>query len=369
MRIPSGQDSRRGDVAAAVWLFLVLCMAVSAAPAFANGTKPLLKASATDDSLPGVPIPPSPFSDSVDEVSDPDDVFSVALQPGQTLQVTVQLTSGTGDLDVALYPPGTTSIEGLENAVAVSRNEGRASESANYTVPAGAGGVYYLDIYSYEGASGYTLTWSVTGLEPALDEVRLGISVGPSVVAYRGTVTIRGKLTDAQGSALGGRTLQLQRSIDGETWRLHGSYRPVSGNNYAVKVQLSRRTYFRWRFAGDSRYDVATSRRVYATSKASLTPPSYPSVVRYGRTINFGGYLKPQHSGGTVRVTLQYYRGGRWVDLNPITCTVSTYSSYSRYRGVDRFSGNGRFKVRARAYFKDADHAATYSAWRYFTVQ
>ena len=67
-------------------------------------------------------------------------------------QITVTMTaSADEDFDIALWPPGTTDLSDLANAVAVSRNAG-SNESYAYTVPAGADGTYYIDVWSFSSA-------------------------------------------------------------------------------------------------------------------------------------------------------------------------------------------------------------------------
>ena len=112
-----------------------------------------------DNGIPGVPIPPSPISDSLQFYFDDDDVFSVSLADGQ--QIVASLTGQAGtDFDLYLYPPGSTDFSSAPVAVAAG---GAYPEKINFIVPAGAGGTYYVRA-AYPGytlGGTYTLTYSI----------------------------------------------------------------------------------------------------------------------------------------------------------------------------------------------------------------
>ncbi|MDZ4178341.1 MAG: cell wall-binding repeat-containing protein [Coriobacteriia bacterium] len=110
-----------------------------------------------NNDIPGVSIPPSPVSGSLDEVTDRDDVYSVYLRAGQTINTSLTGAPGT-DFDMALYAPGTTTIvDGTSVAVAQSSEY---PDQLSYT--AQNAGTYYLRVYSYSGSGAYTLTYSLS---------------------------------------------------------------------------------------------------------------------------------------------------------------------------------------------------------------
>ncbi len=65
---------------------------------------------ATDDEIPGDPLPSSPVADSLTGVTDQDDVFSFSLQAGDEVTFVLPEPPGGRDFDLALYGPGATSI-------------------------------------------------------------------------------------------------------------------------------------------------------------------------------------------------------------------------------------------------------------------
>lgn len=319
--------------------------------------------------LPGAPLPPSPIEGFLDGEQGDEDVFNVVLAPGQTLDVSLSLTTGTGDLDMALFPPGTTDISSLANAVATSRISGRVTEHIAYTVPRGRGGTYYLDVWPYAGASGYSLTWNISGgggtaslfCEPA---------VSSSVVAFGKSVFIGCSLRDAL-APVAGLALFLEESDDGSTWRMRSMHVTDASGSCVVPVSVDRRTYLRWRYPGDATYAAMTSDRVTVTPKVRISPPSIPATMRSGpngKWFSFSGTIEPRHRSGTLRIYYEVYEDGRWKKWFWKNLSVSDDGAVTRYRGKQWIWVDMRYRMRARMYFKDHDHAATYSSWRYFTM-
>lgn len=102
-----------------------------------------VSAAALDDEIPGVAAPPSPIVDTVDDTSDFDDVYQLALVAGQILAVSLTGPAGT-DFDAYLYPPGSTSVS-TDEPVAGATGQEYPDEFA-YVVP--TSGTYYLDANS-----------------------------------------------------------------------------------------------------------------------------------------------------------------------------------------------------------------------------
>lgn len=115
-----------------------------------------------DDYIPGVALPASPVSGSLNEVTDWDDVYSVYLRAGDTLNLSLNGAGGT-DYDLYLFAPGATDT--YEDApVALSENSSYP-ETISYVAP--APGTYYVDVCQFEGSASYTLTWSIDRFIPA----------------------------------------------------------------------------------------------------------------------------------------------------------------------------------------------------------
>jgi len=87
--------------------------------------------------------------------SDLDDVYQLFVSSGGHL--TVSMNGSGGDADLYLYPPGTTDVN-TDPAYAVSADSSN-TEFIQLTVP--SGGFWYVDVFSYAGATDYSLTLSV----------------------------------------------------------------------------------------------------------------------------------------------------------------------------------------------------------------
>ncbi|MEL7667434.1 MAG: cell wall-binding repeat-containing protein [Actinomycetota bacterium] len=111
---------------------------------------------AADDDLPGVAMPASPITGTLSEAADYDDVYAVYLNTGQSITVALK-GPGNADFDLYLYPPGSTDM--MVDPLAADSSASGSVELLNYT--AEGPGTYYLDVYAYSGAGGYTLAWRV----------------------------------------------------------------------------------------------------------------------------------------------------------------------------------------------------------------
>lgn len=124
-----------------------------------GGGSAALRALDADDTIPGsVSLPGSPFSRTLDFVSDPTDVYTVPLAAGTRLTVLLQ---GPAQLscEAYLYDPF------VLDADVVSASAGTIGDTypkmMTFDVPAGAGGDYHLAIDAWSGSGTYTVTyWS-----------------------------------------------------------------------------------------------------------------------------------------------------------------------------------------------------------------
>lgn len=138
----SGSRATMGVRAALAVLLAAVMLPVGAVPAMG----------AADDDFPGVPIMASPIVGTLDEDTDFDDVFSVYLNAGQSITAALK-GPGDADFDLYLYPPGSTDM-----AAPIDGSTWKGSvELLNYT--AETSGVYYLEVYAYDGSGSYTLAW------------------------------------------------------------------------------------------------------------------------------------------------------------------------------------------------------------------
>jgi len=127
--------------------------------------RPARLAATSYDTIAGASVRTLPFTESglsLDELTNPDDIFAVYLTAGQT--ISVQLTaSPSNDYELYLFPPGTTTV--VNPSAAVDWSEGSVSdESLLYT--ARVTGYYYIDAYAWAGTGPYTLSASLATPDP-----------------------------------------------------------------------------------------------------------------------------------------------------------------------------------------------------------
>jgi len=94
-------------------------------------------------------------SGQVDD-SDFDDVFRILVEAGQ--QLAILMSGNGGDPDLYLYPPDTTDVM-TDIPYAASTSLGN-SESIHVTIP--ASGYWFVDVYSFDGATNYEVTVNVS---------------------------------------------------------------------------------------------------------------------------------------------------------------------------------------------------------------
>jgi subtilisin family serine protease len=109
-----------------------------------------------DGEIPGVPLPPSPVVGNVAWRVDRDDVFSIAVNQGESLRVVAAGVPGMGPR-LSLYPPGAHWLEG-SRPVATSV-VGAGGNTLTYC--AETSGTYYLDVGAAGANGSYRLTWDV----------------------------------------------------------------------------------------------------------------------------------------------------------------------------------------------------------------
>ncbi len=152
-----------------------VCLKAYTTSATPNPTPSPTPTPGSDDDIPGVAIPASPFSGSPSQSTDLDDVFRVALTSGQTLQASITGSSGS-DFRLYLYAPGNASVKDPATPYLVAASGGDYPRSLSYK--ATATGTYYVDAYAAVGAGSYSVTYSITS----------GDTVGPRCAAKNVTV-------------------------------------------------------------------------------------------------------------------------------------------------------------------------------------
>ncbi|SFT10269.1 S8 family serine peptidase [Paenibacillus sp. BC26] len=104
--------------------------------------------------IPGMSLIDTSVTGKLDQASDPNHVYSVELNAGETATFTLTGEEGT-DFDLILYDDSATTVQSKEGAVAFSETADTSSESITYR--ATKAGTYYVNIYAVKSAGAYTL--------------------------------------------------------------------------------------------------------------------------------------------------------------------------------------------------------------------
>jgi hypothetical protein len=175
---------------------------------------------------------------------------------------------------------------------------------------------------------------------------------------FRAAAMLGGRLVDAEGAGLGGRTLRvvsrpsrgaLRRAhIDSVKTGEHGGFmlRLASGTSRRVSVA----------FAGEARFEPATRRPLTLRVRGGIELHAAPHSLRTGEAVRFGGRVRTRGAPLPRRgklVAIQYFERAarRW---RPVLVTRSDHSG--RFRASYRFryvSGNASIRLRAVALAED----------------
>jgi hypothetical protein len=193
----------------------------------------------------------------------------------------------------------------------------------------------------------------------------LKVSTRTAVVAYGGTAVLTIHMT-IDGLNAAKAPLRVQWSANKKTWKnLSACVTGLSGS-VTVKVKPSVKTYYRVHFAGNVATRATTSTAVVVTPQVLLGAPVAAATVRHAVAFTVSGILKPRHAVGShvVRVYCYRLKAGRWVYVRAYLARTIAFSTYSKYTVRISLSVAGQWRLRAYAP-ADAQHAATWSAYRY----
>lgn len=328
-----------------------------------------------DDDIPGVPLPASPVTGTLDPITtnDWDDVYSVPLKFNELLTVSMTGAPRT-DFELWLWKPGSKTVyaENYQSyVVQASSNEGTSTESFIY--PAATTGTFYLDVLAYptSAAGAYTLTWKKTQL-PTPDVT----FTAPPTTAWGGSASIAGTIT-LGGEPLAGTGVLVQAKPYGATgWTTVSpltdspSLETTADGTFSFSVKPAKQTLYRvvaWP-SSEVGWQYSSARTV--TPKAYLTTPYTASTQYLNRTFSVTGYLKPRHAAGSKPVRVNCYRleSGAYKLRKTVYATAADYSSYTKYSVRTALPYRGTWKL--VAYVPgDSLHAATYSAARIISVR
>lgn len=168
---------------------------------------PLAWAAPLSDTIPGGPLPASPWTSSLNAATLPRAVCNVTLVAGETLKLSLStdpaVASMDCDLDLYLYGPGTTAgpVDHTK-AIAKAVLPIYYPETITYTAP--VSGTYYVEVLAFRGSGPAILTWSVVPeplipvyrfynarsgthfYTPSYDEKNMVLARWPNVFSFEG---------------------------------------------------------------------------------------------------------------------------------------------------------------------------------------
>lgn len=330
-------------------------------------------AAATDDDIPGVPIPASPFSDTLQAPEfgspggDPMDVYSVPLTAGQSFYVEEEAADNL--FFMLLFSPGTTSINS-ESAFDNLVGMGFPGEGGGLMYVAEQTGTYYLAVLDFSdpvlaSPAAYTLTYGYPAKAPVITT-----GFASRNLPYGGSTTVTGTVS-FEGAPLGDTTVVLLSKVYGAAdWSYSRDVTTTSEGTYIFTLKPSTRTAYMLFSMGDFEYKDAATTPAWVYVKPQVGNPGAPSVMYVNRAASVWAFLKPRHTAGSYPVRIYKYRyvNGAWKSYGYVTAKAANYSSYTKATASVKLPYRGRWRL--RAYHADGGHLATYSSgYDYVTVK
>jgi sugar lactone lactonase YvrE len=197
----------------------------------------------------------------------------------------------------------------------------------------------------------------------------------PASCAYGGPATLSGTLKTSAGTPIPGRTVSLQYSTDGVTWKAAWNIVTSAAGGFTAKVAPTRKTYYRVRFAATG-YPSCVSPTRSILPRVYLTVPTAPAVAYRNTAFTSYGFLKPKHTAGTYPVQIMAYQYVRqtngtyaWVWRKNVTARAYDYLTYTKYQASLSLPYAGSWRITAR-HLADTTNSDTYAGvWKYLTVR
>ncbi|TDB39490.1 MAG: hypothetical protein D9V44_00530 [Actinobacteria bacterium] len=205
----------------------------------------------SDGNVPGTRLASQMVTGTVDPVDDPDDVYRIPLEVGQTLTVTVTVDPWGESIGLGVLPPRWNNAGTWEQTEDIwfcaDGTFGHGSRVTHYIhVVEGedVSGDYYLDVYAPDVAVGYTLEWEV------LPQLAPGAPLPPSPVVsevatktvyemrLRAGDTFRGSIDASPGAEIGGRLYAPDGSV---AWENEGLADPKT---FSYVTPVAREGYY-----------------------------------------------------------------------------------------------------------------------------
>ncbi|HET6351615.1 MAG TPA: hypothetical protein VFG89_05750 [Coriobacteriia bacterium] len=192
---------------------------------------------------------------------------------------------------------------------------------------------------------------------------------GSMTVSYNTPTSVKITVTKPDGSSVGtGTAIGLQVSSDGVAWSNEGTVTTSAGEASITVPPLAAKRYIRFTYDGTDELPATVSKVMSLTPRVALGAPVAPKTMRYYKSYSVYGSLRPQHSGGTVRIYKYKKVSGNWKRYGYVNARVYKYGDYSRYRANVKLTSKGSWRLRAYEN-PDSKHAETWSGYDYVTVK
>jgi hypothetical protein len=194
----------------------------------------------------------------------------------------------------------------------------------------------------------------VTPAPPAA--TTLTLVAAPTSVLYGGTVTLTGRLQEADSAGIADETVTVERRPKGTTtWTTLTTVTTASDGTFDPSPQVTPQvhTQYRLRHPATPFYAASTSPTATVLVGVRLTARLNPTSMTLGRTATISGQVVPTHRGQRIR--LQYKQGQSWR-----TAQTRTLPATGRYSFALRPRGTGTSWWRIHK-ASDADHVGAIS--------
>lgn len=308
-----------------------------------------------DEEVPGIALPASGSTASLNPYGDQDDFYAVDLTEGQKFSAKLTGAAGT-DFNLWLYPPETTMT--VASPVVWGSHHAIYPESFTYVVP--ATGTYYLDVEAKYGSGSYTLSHK-TATATADDDIA-GLPLPASPLA--GWLDSYGDSDDVFGVAIGaGESLRFKltgpATADYDVY-VFGPDAPSvfaaepdfptateppseTSNESGLFTPSAEATYYVDMYSafGSGSYSFS-----YSVGEQSVLKFAGPTVIPFGGVASFSGSLTETdttpRAGEQVRFQRRPYGSSTWTTV--ATASVDASGAYS-------FSAKPAIRTDYRAYF------------------
>lgn len=196
----------------------------------------------------------------VDYQTDKFDVYSVKLFDGEAVTFTLDSQVTKSSCVIQLVAPDVKSVQAYYSVLRVLGFEGSLWHRTFTYTPA-KDAVYHIIVRATAG-SGSTYGFTISGsaeVPPSPAYLRLRTSA--TKVKKGRSVTLSAKLVNGDSVLIPGYKAKLYRSYNGRSWRLVKSLSSSTGK-YTQRARITRKTWFKMRFGGNSTWSSCNSRKV-----------------------------------------------------------------------------------------------------------